>query len=225
MGPTPELLHYLLFQSIAEKGHPATVEELAGTSNSSVEEVKQGLDMLREMHGVVLVPGSYTVWSLHPFSLLPTMHWVSIGDRGWWANCAWCSLAIGSALKSDISISTFDGGEGRPLSFEVCSGAASREHVVVHFPTPPARWWENPFCPCVNILFFSSEATVDPWCRRHGQPKGSVLTIDKMIRLADLWFGDYGSRDWKRKTPDEAELIFEELDLDRSFWNIPRNFR
>ena len=221
----PEEVHHRCFRFIAEAGHAPSVEELASESGRSVEEVKQGLNQLRDMHGVVLVPGSYEFWSLHPFSLLPTAHWVTAGRRGWWANCAWCSLAIGSSLKSDITVSTFDGGEGEPLRFEVRNGVASQKDVLAHFPTPPARWWDNPFCPCVNILFFTSEAKIGDWCVRHGSPKGSILDMGKMIRLADLWFGDYGSPDWKRKTPDGAARIFQELDLDRSFWNIPRSFR
>ncbi len=44
--------------------------------------------------------------------MLPTRHWVSTPQRGWWANCAWCSLAIAAALRTDVQISTGDGGEG-----------------------------------------------------------------------------------------------------------------
>jgi hypothetical protein len=45
------------------------------------------------------------------------------------------------------------------------------------------------------------------------------------IRLAELWFGDYASPDWVRKTPERANEIFTELGLDKSFWKLPASFR
>ena len=221
----PEEIHYHLFRFIAEHGRAASVEQLARACGRSEQEVKEGLDRLREMHGVVLVPGSYTFWSLHPFSLLPTMHWVTAGGRGWWANCAWCALAIGAALKQDVHIATLDAGEDPRLEFAIRDGRSSRPEFLAHFPTPPLRWWDNPFCPCVNILFFSSAARIDKWCADHGQPKGSVLTMAEIVALADRWFGDYGSPEWQRKTPAQAERIFTDLGLDRTFWTISGSFR
>jgi hypothetical protein len=95
----------------------------------------------------------------------------------------------------------------------------------MHFPYPPARWWDNPYCPCGNILFFSSQEKINGWCKRHGHPTGSILDIKTGVGLAERWFGDYASTDWRRKKPDQAARIFHELGLDRSFWNIPGSFR
>ena len=172
------------------------------------------------MHGFILVPNSLVLWSLHPFSLLPTRFWVSGRRGGWWANCAWCSLGIGAALQEDVTVSTSDGAEEKPLEFRVESGLASRPDLVMHFPYPPSRWWDNPYCPCGNILFFSTERAIHAWCLRHGQPRGSVLEISTGIALANRWFGDYASPDWRRKTPDEARSTFEDLNLDRRFWDV-----
>jgi hypothetical protein len=60
-----------------------------------------------------------------------------------------------------VTVSTSDGAEGQPLEFRIESGRASRPDLLMHFPYPPARWWDNPYCPCGNILFFSSEAAID----------------------------------------------------------------
>ena len=58
------------------------------------------------MRGVILEPNSTRIWSLHPFAMMPTAHWVSSAGRGWWANCAWCCLAIGAALQQRVTITT-----------------------------------------------------------------------------------------------------------------------
>jgi hypothetical protein len=222
---TPEKLHYELVRHIVETGHApelSTLADLAGMTESETGEV---LKKLGQIHGVILVPNSLRVWSLHPFALNPTSFWVNTASGGWWANCAWCSLGIWAALKRDVKIATSEGAEGRALEFAVEQGQTLRTDLLMHFPYPPATWWQVPFAPCANILFFLSEADIDCWCLRHGHPRGSVLPIDVALRLADLWFGDYASPDWKRKSPQQALEIFNTLELDPSFWRLSGAFR
>jgi hypothetical protein len=222
---SPEHLHYLLVKHVIDTGHAPELNVLASMAKSSDPETSANLRALADMHGVILEPNSLRIWSLHPFALMPTAFWVSSGNRGWWANCAWCSLGIGAALGQDFSIHTSEGAEGAPLHFEIKSGKGSNSHVLMHFPYPPARWWDNPYCPCGNILFFASEVGIDRWCARHGRPRGSVLRFDTARGLSQLWFGDYASPQWRRKTPQQAVAIFKQLNLDPRFWTIPDTFR
>ncbi|MGA3238018.1 MAG: alkylmercury lyase family protein [Bryobacteraceae bacterium] len=221
----PERLHYLLTRYVIAHGHApdsAQLSEICGCTQRKAEDL---LRRMAEMHGVILEPGSVRIWSLHPFALMPAAFWVSAGGRGWWANCAWCSLGIGAALEADIAVSTRDGAEGDPVDFEIRGGASTRPELLMHFPYPPARWWDNPYCPCGNILFFAGESKVEEWCARHGRPKGALLDMRKAIGLADRWFGDYASPEWRRKTPEQALGIFAELELDPEFWTLPDGFR
>jgi hypothetical protein len=45
------------------------------------------------------------------------------------------------------------------------------------------------------------------------------------IALAEEWFGDYASQDWRRKTSEQARAIFEKLNLDPQFWKMPGSFK
>jgi hypothetical protein len=222
---SPERLHYLLIRHIITTGHAPTIERLADLAELSEERTKGVLRTLANIHGVILVPNSLRIWSLHPFALNPTAFWVTAATGSWWANCAWCSLGIGTALKQDVTIATSDGGEGNALEFTIERGQTRRTDLLMNFPCPPEHWWDNPFAPCANILFFSSEACIESWRLRHGHPRGSFLPIDVAIRLAELWFGDYASSDWVRKTPEQANEIFSDLGLDRSFWKLTPSFR
>lgn len=222
---TPERLHCVLTRYIVKRGHAPSPGALANAAGCDAAAVSAALAKLAQMHGVILEPGSERIWSLHPFSMLPTAFWVTSNGRGWWANCAWCSLAIGAAIGADTEISTREGAEGVPLQFEVRNRESSRPDLLMHFPYAPSRWWDNPFCPCGNILFFSSESQIDEWAARHGRPKGAILKMPAALQLAQRWFGDYARPDWRRKTPEQAEAIFRELGLDRRFWNISGGFR
>ena len=213
-------LHYLLTRHVIDYGHAPLLAELARHAGLDEADAAQGLRDLEAMRGVTLEPGSTRVWSLHPFAMVPTAHWVARREHGWWANCAWCSLAIGAALGEEVTITTSDGAERDTLHFTAHGRETSRPDLLMHFPYPPARWWDNPYCPCGNILFFSSEGRIDEWCKRHGRPKGSMLEMPKALALAELWFGDYASPDWRRKTAARANAIIKDLDLDSGFWKL-----
>jgi hypothetical protein len=222
---SPEQLHYLIVRHIIDTGHAPSLPRLAELAELTAESAELALRKLEQIHGVILAPNSLQIWSVHPFALNPTTFWVSNAAGGWWANCAWCSLGIGAALKQDVTITTSDAGEGDRLEVTIERGRTRRPDLLMNFPYPPAQWWDNPFAPCVNILFFSSPARVNSWRSRHGHPQGNFLRIDVAIRLAELWFADYASPDWVRKSPARANEIFGELGLDRSFWKLPTSFR
>lgn len=215
-----EQLHFLLTKHIISTGHVPSMEWVASQSGTTFESVKRSLRELEAMHGVILEPNSLRVWRLHPFALMPTRFWVSTPDGGWWANCAWCALGIGAALNADVVIETGEGAEGTPLVFSISGKVCSNPSVLMHFPDPPFHWWDNPYCPCGNILFFTSQDSIENWCRQHGRPRGATLDIATGVALAERWFGDYASRDWVRKTPEQAVEIFEELELDPGFWRL-----
>jgi hypothetical protein len=223
---TPERTHYLLTAHVVERGHAPDVGALARLAGCTEPEAAEGLARLRDLRGVILEPDSSRVRSLHPFALTPTPFWVATDDRrGWRANSAWCSLGIAAAWNRGVTVSARDGGEGGPLTVRVESGRPTRPDPVVHFPYPPARWWDNPYAPCVNILFFTSAETIDGWCARHGRPRGAVVGVDTVAELDWLWFGDHASPGWRRKTAAEADAIFRRLGLDPDFWTIPTSFR
>jgi hypothetical protein len=70
------------------------------------------------------------------------------------------------------------------------------------------------------MLAFRSEAHVDRWCSRSGLDRGASFAIDTAWRLADVWYRDRLSVDWRRRTPGEAQAVFEDLGLTGAFWSL-----
>jgi hypothetical protein len=79
---SPEKLHYLLIRHIIDTGHAPTLQRLADLAELTEERTEGALRTLEQIHGVILVPNSLRIWSLHPFALNPTMFWVSTAT-GW----------------------------------------------------------------------------------------------------------------------------------------------
>ncbi len=70
------------------------------------------------------------------------------------------------------------------------------------------------------MLAFRSEGHVDRWCEQHGLARGAVFGLDVAWRLAHAWYAGKLSADWRRRTPDEAQALFDELGLTGDFWRL-----
>jgi hypothetical protein len=70
------------------------------------------------------------------------------------------------------------------------------------------------------MLLFRSEEHLARWRQRTQPPASNVLTLEQAGRLAHAWYARKLEPDWRRHTPDEAEALFRELDLDMKFWAL-----
>ena len=72
------------------------------------------------------------------------------------------------------------------------------------------------------MLAFRSEGHAERWCEQHGLPRGAVFGLDTAWRLARAWYADRMAPDWRRRTPAQAQAVFDELGLTGDFWVLPR---
>jgi hypothetical protein len=70
------------------------------------------------------------------------------------------------------------------------------------------------------MLAFRSEAHVDSWCEQRGVAKGAVFALEQLWGLARAWYADKRSPEWRRRTPDEAQRVFDGLGLTGPFWRL-----
>lgn len=71
------------------------------------------------------------------------------------------------------------------------------------------------------MLIFRSEEHIGRWCEMWNQPRGETLTLEQTWKLAQAWYGkDRRDADWYRRTPGEAALVFEELGMTGTFWQL-----
>ncbi len=70
------------------------------------------------------------------------------------------------------------------------------------------------------MLAFRSEAHVDRWCEQTGLPRGAAFPLETAWRLAEAWYRDRLSSAWRRRTPEEAQAVFDDLGLKGEFWKL-----
>jgi hypothetical protein len=70
------------------------------------------------------------------------------------------------------------------------------------------------------MLLFRSEEHVDRWLERDGFQRGAILTPEQLWALARAWYRNRMAPDWRRRTPQEAQELFEKLGLTGPFWQL-----
>jgi hypothetical protein len=70
------------------------------------------------------------------------------------------------------------------------------------------------------MLLFRSEEHVREWARERGVPIGGTMTTEQGWRLARAWFDDRLDPAWRRRTPEEAQAVFEGIGLTGPFWDL-----
>ena len=214
-------LHHELLRSLVDRCVIPSDEELQAALGCSPAELDRAFDDLDGQHGVVLHPGTRRVWAIHPFSLAPTPFVVESGQRKWWGNCAWCSLGIATLVGGACDITTTLGAEGESVRLTVADGRLSRTDLVVHFPIPMTRAWDNVVYTCSTMLLFKDAEQVADWSARHQIPLGDIQPIAAVLNLAKHWYGEYLRPDWTKRSVAEARAVFAELGLVHPVWQLP----
>jgi len=213
-------LRGLLTRMIAERGHAPGLTELAEAAGLSEDETSSSLRRLHEAHALLLHPHGCEPWAVHPFALSPGSCWVETAERGYWANCLYCALGIAAALRGDARITTRFGGESETRVFRVEAGALIDTEGVFHLSTPVRLWWANVIHACASFQPFASEADVGPWCERHAIPRGEVMTLDALWRLASDWYGGCLDEPWRKRSVGEVQTLFEGHGFTGPFWQV-----
>lgn len=213
-------LHFTILDHIIQHGYAPPLNKLALLLNAMESEVEAGLYALQDYHGVVLHPHEPKVWVIHPFSLAPTSFIVKSSKGKWWGNCAWCSLGVAALLKDDVTITTSSGAHGETLSLHIQNGEIMEQELLVHFPVPMMKAWDNVIYTCSTMLLFRTEVEIDHWSQRHNIPKGDVQNVAKIWAFSKKWYGNHLNPKWKKWTMEEAKAMFKEFELDHPIWDL-----
>ena len=215
-------LHFAVISHFVDHGCSPTIAQLAALFGRPASDVSAALAALEEYHGVVRHPVSGEIWAMHPFSSAPTGFYVQSARGGaWWGNCAWCALGIAALVGDDVTITTTLGAESEQRVIRIVSGEVVSEDLVVHFPIPMTRAWDNVTYTCSVMLAFASDAAVDSWCTRHAVPRGDVRSLRTVWEFARVWYGRHLDRQWSKWTTAEARAIFERFGLTGPIWALP----
>jgi hypothetical protein len=131
------------YEFFVEEARAPVAAEVAELLDIAPVDVEQSFRRLHDAHVLVLAPGSPYIWMAHPFSALPTSYRARVGDRNYWANCAWDVFGIVAMLGGNGVISARCADCAEVLSVEVIDSDIPTTDHVVHFAVPATAWWDN----------------------------------------------------------------------------------
>lgn len=111
-------------------------------------------------------------------------------------------------------------GCGRPLAWVVGRREPPSGDEVAHFSVPAARMWDDVVFTCGHHRLFCGPECVDGWLERTGDPRGDVLDLATLWRLAAHWYDGRLDAEYRRREPEEAAGYFARAGLSGPFWGL-----
>jgi hypothetical protein len=136
-------IRYFVYKHFVDETRPPAIVEAAKAFDLTEEEAKSAYKRLHQRHFFFLDPGTTNIRMANPLSAIPTKFKVRVGDKSYWANCAWDMLGVPAMLKSDATIeATFEDTQEKVV-IAVSAGQVQHTGGVVHFPLPFRQWYDD----------------------------------------------------------------------------------
>jgi len=216
-----EDLRLAVYRAFAETGRAPRAAELAEQLGAGLPAVTAGLDELARARHLAL-GGQGQIVMAHPFSAVPLGFSVMGASTLWWGGCAWDSFALPQLLpgENEMLVATRCPECRRPHAWNVGSRRPPDGEQVAHFLVPAARMWDDVVRTCGHQRLFCSEGCVDAWLADTGYPRGYVMDLGTLWRLAAHWYDGRLDRGYVRREPSQAAAYLRGAGLAGPFWGL-----
>ena len=132
-----------IYAFTADAGRVPAIAELAERVNVPPAEIGAAFQRLYKDRVLVLNPDGETIRMAPPFSGVRTQHRVRAGGKEYFANCAWDTLGILSALHAEGEVISRCEQTQERIAFHVSRAGPAPEPCVIHFAVPASQWWKD----------------------------------------------------------------------------------
>jgi hypothetical protein len=138
-------IRHFVYSHFADTTSAPSVDVTAAHFNITIEEASKFYKELHNRHAFFLEPETLTIHMANPFSGIPTDFKVHANGKTYYANCAWDMLGIPAALHCDAVIEAkfTESNDAEAVQLEVKDGKITNNQLLVHFPLPFARWYDD----------------------------------------------------------------------------------
>ncbi len=218
MPSDPDDIWTIVYLTFAAEGRAPSLYELARRSGLTADRVLLALNQLHEGHALVLTEDGDAIRMAHPFSAVPMGFVVTPADgldqRLWWGGCAWDSFGIQAALGIDVRIDTACPGCGTHHTYAAGPTTPPEPDLVVHYRVPAAHWWDDVVHTCSHIRVFCDASHVP-------DPRGEIVPLETVWRLAQPWYGDRLAPDYEPHPREHNQQLLTDAGLVGDFWKLP----
>ncbi len=132
-----------VYKHFAETGRRPSLETVVKRVGSDTRSVRAVYARLRAQRVLVLENDGESIRMAPPFSGVPTQHMVVVGDKQYFANCAWDALGIPAALRQSGEVNSRCEQSGAPFHLKVGLDGPQPSSWLFHCLVPAAKWWDD----------------------------------------------------------------------------------
>ncbi|MEJ8639062.1 alkylmercury lyase family protein [Streptomyces sp. MS2.AVA.5] len=181
------------FAATGDAPEPAGLAAAAATAGRTAADVLAELD--RE--DFLTLDDDGRIRAAYPFSAVPTGHRLRLaGGVEAWAMCAIDALGVAAMLQQDVTVTSCDPVDGRPITVTLTDGTARWEpgEAVVFVGQRDQAGPAATVC-CDALNFFADPTTAAAWARQHPEVHGRIISQAKALRTAEQTFGPLLAQD------------------------------
>jgi hypothetical protein len=132
-----------IYNHFAETGRRPSLANVAERSGSEIASVLDAYPRLRAQRVLALEADGISIRMAPPFSGVPTQHSVVVGERQYFANCAWDAFGIPAALHQPGVVHSRCEQSREPLQLEVGLDGPEPSTWLFHCLVPASKWWDD----------------------------------------------------------------------------------
>lgn len=136
-------LRLAVYEHFVDQGSSPTLEQMARIMSSGEQEIRDGYRRLHAQHMLVPDPGFESIRMALPFSGIPTQHRATVTGKTYFANCAWDSFGIVSALGGFGEVDSRCEQTHEPLRLNLTPSGPEASDWLFHSVVPAAKWWDD----------------------------------------------------------------------------------
>jgi len=213
-----------VFDHFLEHAAPPVVEQLMTAFSLPRDGTVEVLRDLEKARHIALVRGSARILMAFPFSAVATPFGVTVGDRHYFANCAWDAVAFHAMLDADVRVNSFCHHCAGPIEIELTHGKASRvepAETIVYLGLRPTRWWDDIVTTCSNtMVFFASPNHRDASDFTAPADASASLTPDEVHALSIPIYSRKFALDYARPSREALLAHFATIGLTGPYWQL-----
>ncbi|MET0954977.1 MAG: organomercurial lyase [Cryobacterium sp.] len=215
-----ESIRVAIYRALAADGRLPARSELPVVLGVTEPELDAALAELADAHHVVLRGGEIEM--AHPFATRSFGFSVMGPNTLWWGGCAWDAFAIPHLVPDapEVLVATTCPACGTAHAWTVTRDAPPAGDEVAHFLVPAREIWPDAAHACDNQLIFCSSGCVTDWLTTTGNPRGSLMSLTTLWRLAQGWYAGRLDTPYERREPALAAAYFRSVGLSGEFWGI-----
>ncbi len=224
MGADKKQVRKYIFDHFYEQGTAPTLEEAKRKFGLSRPDAFALFRELEEDHHILLVPGTQRILMANPYSAVTTPFRTRVGGRGYFANCAWDTVAIHVMLGKEARVESYCHHCAEPIDILLSEGkvvSSLPKEPVIFLSMPVARWYDNLVNTCSNnMVYFSSRGHMGGWLAANPKLEGEALTVEKMAEVCIPLAKGRMELEWRRPSREELTSYWDSIGMTGGFWDF-----